>query len=415
MTSSLWVDMSLLRQNRHFRNVFIARTISLLGLGMLSVAIPMQVYQLSGDSVSVGLAMALEGGGMFIGLLLGGVLADRMDRKRLILFARGACGIGFLALAGNALLPQPALWGVYALAVWDGFFGAIGVTALLAAMPLIVGRDNLMRARAISMVSMRLATVLSPMLGGLVIGSYGIASNYFLAAAGTGLTLLPLLSLPAMVPQQSEPEHPLRALLEGLQYMLHNKVVFGAVLVGTLVTLCTAIRVMFPALVESTYGGGAFELGMMYSAVSLGATLGALLSGWANQLLRPGLVMQYAGLVAFACVAVLGASGRFPVAIGALVIFGYVVSVASLLQYSLVQENTPDAFLGRVNGIWTAQDALGDSVGSVGIGLLGRWLTPANGVLALGVGALLLGFVALLGLPVLRQPSIPTEEATRSS
>ena len=88
MSMKMFVDLGLLRRNRDFRSVFIARTISLLGLGMLSVAVPMQVYALTGDSLQVGLALALEGGGMFAGLLLGGVLADRYDRRKLILLAR---------------------------------------------------------------------------------------------------------------------------------------------------------------------------------------------------------------------------------------------------------------------------------------------------------------------------------------
>ena len=106
---SIFVDFGLLGRNRDFRSVFIARTISLLGLGMLSVAVPMQIYALTGDTLHVGLAMALEGGGMFVGLLLGGVLADRHDRKKLILFARLVCGLGFVGLAANAWLPAPSV------------------------------------------------------------------------------------------------------------------------------------------------------------------------------------------------------------------------------------------------------------------------------------------------------------------
>ena len=99
---SIFVDFRILKSNRHFRNVFIARTISLLGLGMLSVAIPLQVYALTRDSFQVGLVMAIEGIGLFVGLLWGGVLADQYDRKKLILFARATCGIGFVGLAVNA-------------------------------------------------------------------------------------------------------------------------------------------------------------------------------------------------------------------------------------------------------------------------------------------------------------------------
>jgi ENTS family enterobactin (siderophore) exporter len=399
---SLFVDLGLLRRNRAFLHVFVARTISLLGLGMLSVALPLQVYQLSGDSVSVGLSMALEGAGMFAGLLLGGVLSDRLDRKRLILFARSACGLAFLGLAINAALPAPSLLATYLLAMWDGFFGAIGVTALLAAMPCIVGRENLMQARAISMVSMRLATVISPAVGGLLIAAYGVSWSYLIAAFSTGLTLLPLMSLPSMKPVEVDESHPLRALMDGVQYMLNNKVVFSVVMVGTLVTLTTAIRVMFPAMVQTIYGGGAFELGLMYTAVPLGATAGALLSGWASHVRQPGVVMQLAGLGAFACLILLSVPSHFASVLVLLVVFGYCISIASLLQYSLVQAYTPDAYLGRVNGLWTAQDAMGDSIGTLGISVVAKWLSPLGGILGVGLVSMVCGLVGLSCLRTLR-------------
>ena len=384
---SLFVDLSVLRDNRNFRNVFIARTISLLGLGMLSVALPMQVYQLTNDSLQVGAVMALEGIGLFVGLLLGGVLADRKDRKVLILFARAVCGLGFLGLAVNAWLPSPSLWAIYVLSVWDGFFGALGITALMAAMPFIVGREMLMQARAVSMVSIRLATVISPALGGVIIAAAHVGWAYLIAALGTALTLLPLLSLPSMKPTGIEESHPLRALAQGFQFMVSHKVIFSVVLVGTLITLTTAIRVLFPALAETAYGGGAFELGLMYSAVPLGATLGAIISGWANDLTRPGWVMGLTSLGACMCLMGLGVNQNFILALALLTAFGYLVSIASLLQYTLVQVHTPDQYLGRVNALWTAQDASGDSLGTLGIGVLGKFMSSLGSVLVLGAMA----------------------------
>ncbi|WP_250461334.1 enterobactin transporter EntS [Microbulbifer litoralis] len=399
---SLFVDFSVLRHNRHFRNVFIARTISLLGLGMLSVAIPLQAYELSGDSFHVGLVMAIEGIGLFVGLLWGGVLADRHDRKKLILFARTTCGLGFVGLAVNAWLPQPSLAALYGLALWDGFFGALGVTALLAAMPFIVGRENLVQARAVSMVSLRLATVISPALGGVIIAASHVGWNYLIAALGTGLTLIPLLALPSMVPQQVEEQHPLRALAQGFGYLFGNRILLSVVAVGTLVTLTTAVRVLFPELVETVYGGGAFELGLMYSAVPVGATLGALVSGWASHLRRPGRVMLLCASATFACLALLGLNQNFILALLLLALFGYLVSITSLLEYSLVQAQTPDHYLGRINAIWTAQDACGDSVGSFGIGVLGKFLSSLASIFVIGAASLACGLLMLAGCRSLR-------------
>ncbi|EAX3238885.1 enterobactin transporter EntS, partial [Salmonella enterica] len=204
MNRQSWLlNLSLLKTHPAFRAVFLARFISIVSLGLLGVAVPVQIQMMTHSTWQVGLSVTLTGGAMFIGLMVGGVLADRYERKKVILLARGTCGIGFIGLCVNALLPEPSLLAIYLLGLWDGFFASLGVTALLAATPALVGRENLMQAGAITMLTVRLGSVISPMLGGILLASGGVAWNYGLAAAGTFITLLPLLTLPRLpVPPQ---------------------------------------------------------------------------------------------------------------------------------------------------------------------------------------------------------------------
>ncbi|QFG76844.1 hypothetical protein DMB90_15770 [Raoultella planticola] len=85
--------------------------------------------------------------------------------------------MGFVGLCLNALLPEPSLIAIYLLGIWDGF-ASLGVTALLAATPALVGRENLMQAGAITMLTVRLGSVISPMIGGLLLATGGVAWNY---------------------------------------------------------------------------------------------------------------------------------------------------------------------------------------------------------------------------------------------
>ncbi|RTF54101.1 MFS transporter, partial [Serratia marcescens] len=181
---SFFLDFSLLRSNAHFRAIFCARMLSVFSLGMLAVGVPIQIQAMTGSTLQVGVAVALDGAGMFIGLMLGGVLADRYDRRKLILFARGTCGLGFVALSLNAFAPAPSLWALYLLAAWDGFFGALGMTALMAVIPLLVGRENLAAAGALSMVTVRIGAILAPALGGIIIVFGGVGLAFAVAAAG---------------------------------------------------------------------------------------------------------------------------------------------------------------------------------------------------------------------------------------
>lgn len=394
---NILTDFSLLKVNTHFRNVFIARTVSLLTIGMLIVAIPQQVYQMTQDVFQVAIVTAFEGIAMFIGLLLGGVLSDRYDRKKLILFARLVCGFGFMGLAVNAMLDTPSLYALYFLSAWDGFFGALGVTAMMAIMPIIVGRENIVQARAISMVSVRLATVISPAIGGIVIAASSVAWAYWIATIGTLFTVLLLLGLPILKPQtESEDEHPVQQLLQGFKFVFQNKVVGSTILIGTILGFTSAIRILFPQIVDQQFAGGAFELGLMYSAVPLGATLGALLSGWTASLTRPGTVMIYASLAVFACMFLIGLSPWLLLTLVILSVFGYLSAIANLLQYSIVQGHTPDEYLGRINAIWLAQDASSDSIATTILGALTRFLPISSSIFifsglsfALGLGFLM--------------------------
>ena len=399
---SFLVDFTLLKENRDFRMVFIARLVSVLALGLMMVAVPIQVHDMTNSTLAVGGIMALDGGGMFIGLLLGGVLADRYERKQLILFARGICGVGFIAMAMNSMLPDPSLWVLYFLSLWNGFFAAIGVTALMACMQVIVGRENIPQAAALSMLTVRAGMVLSPAIGGLIIAWGEVSWNYGLAAFGTFLTLLPLLRLPTMKAEGTKGETPLTSLKVGVKFLFQHRLVGSVVALGTLETLATAVKVMFPVLAIDVFGGTAAEAGLLYAAMPLGAMLGALTSGWVNQSPKPGLIMVWSTLGIFVSIAAIGVVTHYVLLLAVLVVFGYLGSLTKIIQYSLVQGHTPNHLMGRVSSLWTAQDVSGHSIGALGLGALGNIMAPGVSILAFGLGALGIGSVMALGFRQLR-------------
>lgn len=233
MNKQSWLlNLSLLKTHPAFRAVFLARFISIVSLGLLGVAVPVQIQMMTHSTWQVGLSVTLTGGAMFVGLMVGGVLADRYERKKVILLARGT-PVAWLhwtvperAAAGAVIAGNLFTW------FMGWFFASLGVTALLAATPALVGRENLMQAGAITMLTVRLGSVISPMIGGLLLATGGVAWNYGLAAAGTFITLLPLLSLPALPPPPQPREHPLKSLLAGFRFLLASPLVGGIALLG---------------------------------------------------------------------------------------------------------------------------------------------------------------------------------------
>ncbi|WP_310607591.1 enterobactin transporter EntS [Buttiauxella brennerae] len=406
--NSLLLNLSLLKTHPAFRAVFLARFISIVSLGLLGVAVPVQIQTLTGSSLQVGLAVTLTGSAMFIGLMMGGVLADRHERRRLILLARSTCGVGFIGLTINAALPEPSLAAIYLLGVWDGFFGALGVTALLAATPALVGRENLMQASAITMLTVRLGSVISPLIGGLLLASGGVVWNYALASVGTFITLLPLLRLPKLAPPPQARENPLLSLWNGLRFLVGHPIIGGIALVGALLTMASAVRVLYPAL-AGHWQMSAAQIGLMYAAVPLGAAIGALTSGHIAHHATPGRVMLGTGVVSFISIGVFSLMPVWGLGLACLALFGYLSAISSLLQYTLIQTLTPDGMLGRINGLWTAQNVTGDAIGAAILGGMTVAMTPVAAASSGGFALTICGVVLAIVLVQLRryQQTVP--------
>ncbi len=403
MKQQSWLlNLGLLRTHPAFRAVFLARFISILSLGLLGVAVPVQIQEMTHSSWQVGLSVTLTGSAMFIGLMFGGVLADRYERKKLILLARSTCGVGFIGLFLNAQLADPSLAAIYLLGLWDGFFGALGVTALLAATPALVGRENLMQAGAITMLTVRLGSVISPMCGGLLLASGGVVWNYGLAAAGTFITLLPLLSLPALPPPPQPREHPLKSLLTALQFLFRNPLIGSIALLGGLLTMASAVRVLYPALALS-WNMSAAEIGLLYAALPLGAAIGALTSGKLAHSERPGVIMLMTSVGAFVAIGLFSLMPVWALGVLLLALCGWLTAVSSLLQYTLLQTQTPEAMLGRINGLWTAQNVTGDAIGAALLGAMGSMMTPASSASISGLVLAAIGLVLVVALGELRR------------
>jgi ENTS family enterobactin (siderophore) exporter len=188
----------------------------------------------------------------------------------------------------------------------------------------------------------------------------------------------------------------------GFSYLLENRIVGAIVVVGTLQAMFSAIRVLFPSLAEAA-GVGGMQTGLLYSAVPLGAMIGAFTSGWVGGFSRPGLLAIGTVCTCAALVAILGIAGHIVPLLLTLVLFGYAGSIAALLQYMLVQTHTPDAMLGRISGLWSAQDVVGDSGGALAMGALGRVFSPLLGAVWFGLGGLAAGLAMASAFGKLRR------------
>ncbi|MET9201888.1 enterobactin transporter EntS [Gordonia sp. NPDC003585] len=403
---SIYLDVSPLRDSAPFRRIFVARLISLVAIGLLLVSVPVQMWNLTQSSAQVGAATAVTGATTFLGMLVGGTLADRFDRKRLILVGRTGAGASFAGLAANAFGAyggEPSVAIVYLLAGVDGLIGALSTSALMAAVPTLIPREKLVAVGALSSLTVRLGTAVSPGIAGLLIASAGVEWAYVTAAALATITVLILIGLPAMPPdgpRMSDGPLPERPSL--MRFLSTTPVVPGVMAVGVLAMLGAGVVALLPGLVAERFGGSAAVTGAMYAAVATGAMIAALTSGWMTDLRRPGLVLLAALILAFSAQILFGLAPLLWLAIGLLLTVGFLEAAQEVLRYALIQRNTPGPLLGRVNGIWMAQEVGGVTVGAVVAGLIGSAWGASDAIVYYGIVMVGLSIAAALLLSGLR-------------
>lgn len=403
LLGKLIIDVDPIRTSREFRYLFTARVVSLFGLGFLIVAVPVQVYQLTGSTAHVAAVSAVLGITTFAATFVGGVLVDRFDRRNVIAIARGSAAVAFALLAVNAYLPEPQMWAIYVISLVDGAAGGISATALMAVTPSLIPRDKLAAAGALMALTADLGTMIGPALGGVVIALGGVGSAYALAAFTTVVTTFCITRLPPLPPETVSDESPWASTVSGFRYAVRNRAIGQVLVVGFVAMLLTGWAVLIPAFADEVLGTSASVIGLLYAAPAVGAVLGSLTSGWTGSIRRSGLVIFVLMAVSAAGLAGAGATGSIVVVLLGLAAYGFGDSLADVVRYATVQRNTADEYRGRIAAVWSAQVTAGTSIGAVAAGVVASVVPISVALVAYGVtGVALVALLALL-FPTLRR------------
>src|SRR5699024_2636597 len=376
---SFALDISPLKESRAFRYAYAARTASVLVTGMLQVAAGIQIYQLTASSLKVALLTVSMMVPMVIALLFGGVLSDRMDRRKLMVWSRSVYAVSVGLFLLNALLPTPYLGLLYVAAMVGGAASGISIPAMMSATPALVGRHNLAAAAALSGLSMQLGGVLGPLVAGVLIQSYGLVWCYVIVLVGVLVTPMLLSALPPLPPKAHQgPQHNVsQAFIEGFRYMLQNPLLRMLLLIDLGAVVFATPLALLPEWGATVLGQAPTSAGALYSAPAIGATLMALSSGWIKQLERPGRVIIGAVFVWGLAIIALSFSRQLATSMMALALMGGADTVSKMLRMTLVQHHTPDHYLGRMSALWMTQSSLGSALGNLQMGTLSRFYSPA--------------------------------------
>jgi MFS transporter, ENTS family, enterobactin (siderophore) exporter len=406
------IDVAPLRESRDFRRLFTGRFVSMAGNAVATTAANWQVYGLTHDSLAVGLLTLASSAGMLFGLLTGGMLADRHDRRTLLMVVRLPQAVLAALLMVNSLVSHPALWPLYVITFGIGLLSGLSSPASTAATPALVGHDKLPAAAALNATASQLGNLGGPAIAGLLIAGPGLASCYAIDAACFAVFALAMIGLRPMPPTIRAQRPGLRSLAEGLRYVRHNGVLGGMLLIDTNAMIFGMPSALFPALAVAHFGGGSATFGLLVAAPGLGALIGAASSGWTGHLKRPGVVVIIAGIVWGAAIAAFGIVRSLPLALLFLAVAGMGDLISEIVRNALLQRYTPDQLRGRVSSLYLAQVTSAPALGNVEAGLVAGLVSPAfsvvSGGLACVAGALVLGAM----IPALRGATLtgPADE-----
>lgn len=402
------IDVTPLRTSRNYRLVFAAQTLTVLTTALTNVAINLHVYQVTGSSVQVGLVSLVFGMALLAGLLAGGVLADRVDRRRIILSTRVIVAVVLAGLAVNADMPHPMLVVIYVAAILAGGINGLGGSALMAAIPSLIEPAQLTAAGALITVTSQFGAMVGPSIAGLIAAGPGVAACFAIDACGYLVGVVLMSFLPSMQ-SDVEPQHPLRALAEGFKFVRHNQVVAGLLLIDVWAMVFAMPYALFPQLAEQVFHGGPATVGLLYTAPAVGAFVGALASGWTGRVKHSGRALIASVLVWGLAITGFGLAGHLWLGLLCLAIAGLGDTSSEILRRALLQHYTPDQLQGRVSSLWLAQATSGTAVGNAEAGLAAR-LVGASGAV-IGGGLICVAGVCLVAvtMPRLRRASLRGE------
>ena len=395
---ALRMDVTPLREARDFRLLFVAGTVFYLG-GMVSyVAIPFQIYTLTGSNFMVGAIGLAELVPLVVFGLYGGALADHVDRRRLLIWT-GVAQAGFTAvLAVNAFRDDPSVWLIFAVAALLASSSSMQRPSREALMPRTVRHDQIVAANALTGFGMQIGVLVGPAIGGLLVAYVGVGWCFVVDIVGLAVATMLYLAMRSY-PHRAETTPPsLAGIGEGLRYAVARRDLLGTYLVDIAAMLLALPVVLFPALAEEVFGRPEL-LGLLYSAETVGAMLATALSGWTARVHHHGRAIVVAAAAYGACIALAGLAPSFAIALLCFAMAGAADMVSAVFRGTVWNQTIPEHMRGRLAGIEMLSYSVGPLGGQVRAGFVADAWSVRGSIVSGGVacvGGVLLT-AALLG------------------
>lgn len=400
-------------QFRDYRRLIIGQGVATVGRQMQGVALTYQVYQLHHSTIELGALGLVRLIPALAFALLGGVLADRIDRRSLLLITQPALLICALALAFTTRAGWANLAVIYAIAALTATISTVDEPAREALLPTLVPREHLANALAWDITIAKVAAIAGPAIGGLAIGAIGLWGTYTAEAATFAVMIFAIAGLHARL-GAAAPDAPQgwHAAVEGFRFIRRNNLILGIMSLDLLANFWGSATILLPVLADRVFEIGPTGLGFLYSAEAAGAVIGATaLTTLAHRVRRPGWPLLGALAIYGLATVGLGLSRTLPVAFLALAAIGLADTVGMAFRSQILQLATPNALRGRVTAAEQLFTGGGPQAGQIEAGAVAARFGAPMAVVSGGIACVI--SVALIAwlVPSIRRYERDTELA----
>jgi MFS family permease len=380
--------------SREFRLLWTGAALSTVGTWMQRVAQSWLVLTLTGSPFYLGLDALLGDLPILLFTLVGGVVADRHDRRYLLICSQWVQLACALTLAALVFFERIAIWQVLTLSFCTGLGQAFGGPAYQSLIPSLVTRDQLPKAIALNSIQFNLARVIGPLIAGVALATVGMAACFGLNAVSFLFVIGALLRLrPSIAPQSGERQALVAELRSGLTYVKSQGALVALIAAAALTTfLGLPLQTLLPVVAQQVFARGAGEYSRMMASLGIGAVAGALVVAWRGRFPHMGRALLVTLGIYGAIIVLFASSRQLWLSYGLLVAGGAAVIVTTSLATSLVQLIAPDHLRGRIMSIYMVAFRGGMPLGSFTSGVAAS-AVPATAVLLVN-GLLLVGVAA---------------------
>jgi MFS family permease len=382
-------------RHRNFRLLWTGQLVSMAGSMMQNAALLWHVSLLVPPHQR-GLALGMVGLVRVVPIigfsLVSGVLADALDRRRLMLVTQSGMAVAAGVLAWHAFSGSRSLWPLYALAAAGSAFGSFDGPARASLVPTLVPREHLPNAIALVSLMFQAASVAGPAAGGLVIASLGVGWAYLINALSFLCVIAALLMMRDLPPREvgHAPDISLAAAREGLRFVFRTPLIRSTMLLDFVATLFASATALLPIYAQDILQVGAHGYGLLSAAPSVGALLTSLaLAPLIQRIDRRGRVLLWAVAGYGLATVVFGLSRSFALTFACLALTGATDTVSMVIRNVIRQLATPDAMRGRMTSVNMIFFMGGPQLGELEAGLVANAWTAPISVVTGGIGCLL--------------------------